>query len=228
MTGRKARGRSLPKIGGSGSGNVTPAQSAVQPLIGSPVIRICAKPPRINSLNFPNRLKTRVSSRAEARRRLSIAAAPGSSDGPFASEPPSKLLIGPPVIRIRRNPHRITSLKFPNRLKTPPLAISASNQTLPLAAGRSAPNRNHPLSGSPALIGVSAIRNHDNPSRINHLNFSNRLKMRSFRPGQLPISPAPLLPCLALAAPQYLPNTSAIRVMICSVPRISGFARALS
>jgi len=99
---------------------VTDHRSGVSLLIGHPVIRIRRKPPRINHLKISNRHKPSILWTATARRRLSISAPHTHTAGQHASEPPTKLLIGPPVIRICPKSFRIRLNFSSNRHKTHP------------------------------------------------------------------------------------------------------------
>ena len=147
-------------------------------LIGSSAIRISRKPPEINHLKISNRHKTRVSWTAAALRRLSIAAAPISTGGQCASEPPPKLLIGSPVIRIFRNPPRINRLRISNRHKTLSFAKPASSRLAPLPPEPFLSNLEHPTSNLHFLIGPPVIRIRSKPFRISADFDSNRREIR--------------------------------------------------
>ena len=169
-------------------------------LIGSPVIRICAKPPRISGLNFSNRHKNASLWGAVARHRLSIIVAHTRTAGqracdppllsflvtylsPLATATPMIFLIGPPVIRIFPKPFKIRHNFNSNRRKSTSLQISLFrpygnlyfSAKIPKSGMRPKPVIPQPLN-PPLLIGSSAIRIRRNPRQINHLHFSNRHK----------------------------------------------------
>jgi hypothetical protein len=91
---------------------------ARQILIGSSAIRNPHNSRAINHLKIPNRLKTADSEKSRHPVRGRIPARRGSW-WVSAPEPPPKLLIGSPVIRILPKRFGIKGLNFSNRRKTP-------------------------------------------------------------------------------------------------------------
>ena len=97
---RLAVAHGLPERLSTDESRVTNCESRL--LIGSPVIRICSNPRKISHLNFSNRHKTGgFCVAAYPATNLGRRAAFGSHDSGITTYE-SRLLIGPPVIRILR------------------------------------------------------------------------------------------------------------------------------
>jgi hypothetical protein len=108
-------------------------------LIGSSAIRIRGNSPRINHLNFSNRLKTPKPATGLDRRndhlccdpnclralRGSLCSQPRSQDVRYSAVQSGDVLIGTAAIRIGCKPHRISHLNFSNRIVyfTPPMGV---------------------------------------------------------------------------------------------------------
>ena len=104
------------------------------------------------------------------------------------AERPMIFLIGPPVIRIRPKPFRISANSQSNRLKTPTAAIMLhARYGRPLASPSCLRDLCAPLCplcsafrAPRLLIGSAVIRIGRRPHGINDLNFSNRHKKPHF------------------------------------------------
>jgi hypothetical protein len=149
-----------------------PALPMEKGLIATLAIRNSPNPCRINTNSISNRDTT-----------LSSAWAPSCS---------VKFLIATLAIRISPNPCRINTNSIPNRNTTP---TSSSGETSPSRAPRVPAQVTGHRSRVDALIGSPVIRIRPKLPRINHLNFSNRLKSLPPRTGPRPFSSPCLYPC---------------------------------
>ena len=133
----------------------TPPLKPPRRLIGSPVIRIRCKPPRINNITFSNRLKTAPLPFCDLSSAAHLLCKPCPQLRTLDAQ--AKLrLIGLPAIRIGRKPPGINHIHFSNRHETPHVSRASST---PASNSSEAPPL-APLQPSQSLIENLSIRNY--------------------------------------------------------------------